>query len=913
MRFSKKHLALIVILLMTAVTSVWADTETIKVEYYHRGINYMTGQLEGYWRTKDVIRMPDPVDGKIVLRITEDNYASYYVDRNIECTTIEVENQFISIILGNNTTLRCTGGVKIPDYASLEIYSQSYQDLNENQGRLVVTQSTEGAAAIGGTEGQRMGSLTICGGNILATGAKRGAGIGTGGCYSDTNITDCGEVIVYGGQVTAYGGECAAGIGGGGGNADNYADGVDYTQYGGHVTVTGGEFGAGLGGGGGYHWLRANYDCLGGSVGKVNIMGGTLTAHGGRRAAGIGSGNINWSHNNKNNYYSNGHQVNISGGEVTAYGGDYAAGIGGGCNGQGVHLTVSGGIVRAFGQKNGAGIGGGEDGLGGETIISGGTVYAVAGAECNATESEGGSAIGCGKGESHKDNYDNGDQKNILSFSFGSKVKVIAGSSETNLDERTVSGGRVNACHWRNYVEIEPCNHDDEDAVSYSINDGITHNLHCRFCAYEQQENHVFNDGKCVCGLDGVEDFCVIRLYDSQDETNAEKPYDTIPYQALKVKKGDDCILPDPFVPAGMIFKGWATTKKDNVLVTNAELESLKQIGDTVSTEGQSEIEFYARYAYVVDASWEWASDFSSATVTLTATNYPSVNTFVQTYNIMGNQISDDPLTYSYTASTEVWMHQYGYGTFTDTKNVMVSDEGLMLPDANDNSETILEYDGWLMSKVVLSGRTLYRDGTWNTLCLPFAVDNIFDSPLRYADVRTLESSSFDNGTLTLNFSESGLTSMKAGKPYLIRWTGDKMGQNLVNPKFENVLISGGFNDIRTDYAYFWGTYGPLTLEIGNTSALYVNGDKVCFSSNGVDLNSCRGYFVLNGLTTDDITSENNIILNFGGGETTTIDHVQSAVDDNADDWYTIDGRRMNRKPTAKGVYIHQGKKKVIK
>ena len=31
MSFSKKHLALIVILLMTAVTSVWADTETIKV------------------------------------------------------------------------------------------------------------------------------------------------------------------------------------------------------------------------------------------------------------------------------------------------------------------------------------------------------------------------------------------------------------------------------------------------------------------------------------------------------------------------------------------------------------------------------------------------------------------------------------------------------------------------------------------------------------------------------------------------------------------------------------------------------------------------------------------------------------------------------------------------------------------
>ena len=42
---------------MTAVTSVWADTETIEVEYYHRGINYMTGQPEGYWITIDGRRM----------------------------------------------------------------------------------------------------------------------------------------------------------------------------------------------------------------------------------------------------------------------------------------------------------------------------------------------------------------------------------------------------------------------------------------------------------------------------------------------------------------------------------------------------------------------------------------------------------------------------------------------------------------------------------------------------------------------------------------------------------------------------------------------------------------------------------------------------------------------------------------
>ena len=28
--------------------------------------------------------------------------------------------------------------------------------------------------------------------------------------------------------------------------------------------------------------------------------------------------------------------------------------------------------------------------------------------------------------------------------------------------------------------------------------------------------------------------------------------------------------------------------------------------------------------------------------------------------------------------------------------------------------------------------------------------------------------------------------------------------------------------------------------------------------------------------------------------------------------WYTLDGRRLNRKPTTKGVYIHQGRKYMI-
>ncbi|MCR4810059.1 MAG: hypothetical protein K5896_09400, partial [Prevotella sp.] len=92
-----------------------------------------------------------------------------------------------------------------------------------------------------------------------------------------------------------------------------------------------------------------------------------------------------------------------------------------------------------------------------------------------------------------------------------------------------------------------------------------------------------------------------------------------------------------------------------------------------------------------------------------------------------------------------------------------------------DNADNTNAINGWQngMANVTISGRTLYKDGDWNTLCLPFAVSDFTDTPLAGADVRALESSSFADGTLTLNFSQDPLTAIEAGKPYLVKWDYD--------------------------------------------------------------------------------------------------------------------------------------------
>ena len=92
----------------------------------------------------------------------------------------------------------------------------------------------------------------------------------------------------------------------------------------------------------------------------------------------------------------------------------------------------------------------------------------------------------------------------------------------------------------------------------------------------------------------------------------------------------------------------------------------------------------------------------------------------------------------------------------------------ISLADNADNSTTISDNDG-LPTNVTLAGRTFYRDGAWNTLCLPFSVDNFFGTPLHGATVKTLASTGFSDGTLTMDFTDNQ-TSIEAGKPYIVKW-----------------------------------------------------------------------------------------------------------------------------------------------
>ncbi len=91
--------------------------------------------------------------------------------------------------------------------------------------------------------------------------------------------------------------------------------------------------------------------------------------------------------------------------------------------------------------------------------------------------------------------------------------------------------------------------------------------------------------------------------------------------------------------------------------------------------------------------------------------------------------------------------------------------------DDEDNTELInaMAASTNYVYNVMLVRRTLYKDGTWNTLCLPFGVNSLSGTPLEGATVKTLGSTDLSNdGTLTLNFTDAA--SIEAGKPYILKW-----------------------------------------------------------------------------------------------------------------------------------------------
>ena len=243
----------------------------------------------------------------------------------------------------------------------------------------------------------------------------------------------------------------------------------------------------------------------------------------------------------------------------------------------------------------------------------------------------------------------------------------------------------------------------------------------------------------------------------------------------------------------------------------------------------------------------------------------------------------------------------------------------LTLTDNADNTAAINGKNGRTCKTVTLSGRTLYKDGAWNTLCLPFALDLTADGcPLAGDGVTAMTlnttTSGLSGSTLTLNFTEVSPSGeqrgvIPAGTPFIIKW--DNKGTTIEEPEFTSVTISSATTNNEQAFlgGSFKGSFSPVSFTANDKTKLFLGaGNNLHWPSANMTLGAFRAYFDLG------TNNASEFVLNFGDGENVTgVNEVIEVNEDNDNSWYTLSGTRLEGKPTQKGLYIHGNKKIVVK
>jgi len=298
-------------------------------------------------------------------------------------------------------------------------------------------------------------------------------------------------------------------------------------------------------------------------------------------------------------------------------------------------------------------------------------------------------------------------------------------------------------------------------------------------------------------------------------------------------------------------------------------------------------------------------------------------------------EVTPEQLEYTFNGSVGTPKHPYEIDITDICQPVTLLDQG-------DNSQTLEDYHAY-WANVTLQNRTFYKDGDWNTLCLPFDVtaEQLADPThpfhgaiLRELDIegiyKTDEQTGYntETGTLYLYFKEA--SAIKAGVPYLVRWTkaegyesADPSTRDLKSPVLEGVTIDYGIAaqacmtvTSQDGNVSFLGTYSDMAVAAGDPNFLFLGTGNSLYGQradkNGT-LHPMRACFRLN---KDNAANVRRLVMNLDEQEPTGIEEIvngQSSNPQSSDTWYTLTGVKLDSKPTVKGVFLYNGKKVMIK
>ena len=716
---------------------------------------------------------------------------------------------------------------------------------NESCGTVIIhggdvyAEGRYGAATIGGGMGGNGGTVTIFGGTVYAKGGGSyeacGAGIGSG------YMGDGGTVTIYGGKVTAETPWGGAGIGAGsnhdsGGGAGPFAprriikralqddvhphNGGTVNIYGGEVYAYAGAGAAGIGGG----------DNAGGA--NVTINGGIVKAYGGENGAGIGTG-----HEYGDIRYNG--KLTVNGGEVYAYGGDDAAGIGGGYDASGSEVIINGGYVYAKGAGNGAGIGSGCESIykgglqGGKLTVNGGEVYAYGGVD----------AAGIGGGE---------DADGGTVIITGGYVLAqgndwgagIGGGQDGDGGKVTITGGTVIAKAGRNETECRAIGPGEGCDVygSLTLGDDMMVTSERKFTAPERKNACWYRTQVRVepCDHEGA-------TYTVDGTTATDHHISHCSY----------CLHSDTALHT---FDGHGVC---TVCGVHGEVKAVVMWLPKAPFDGQT-----------------YGPTSTHSVVPNTRYTLPLPSIQVPGYQFIGWEATNEPSGISYTSPyTTDTATLYPTGSrYTISEDIdfvaryKVSD--ITLYDDVSNSDALAEFNDMTVNSATLSGRTLTKDNTWQTLALPFALDAeaLASSPLAGCELKQLDlegyydaqynryaeraegrdSTHYDLVTNTLYLYFKDATAVEAGKPYVVRWaspsTLNSQPSTIEDPVFANVTITNQSASVYAPHCTLVSLYNPKTFANEEPNVVYMGANSAFLQPDGtetVTIGSFRGYVKL--------------------------------------------------------------------
>ncbi len=227
----------------------------------------------------------------------------------------------------------------------------------------------------------------------------------------------------------------------------------------------------------------------------------------------------------------------------------------------------------------------------------------------------------------------------------------------------------------------------------------------------------------------------------------------------------------------------------------------------------------------------------------------------------------------------------------------------------------------------ITMARTI-KANEWSTLVLPFNLTRANATKAFGDDVQFATFSGFEvdygddeeNVTplaITVQFSSYTIPArgnLAGGTPVLI-----KTGKNISEIKLDGVTLVSTVTNVETadaNYGFpgkFIGTFVKTTVP---EDGLFLSGNKFWYSTGKTNIKAFRGWFELGAV----LNKESDFGANVGfmvDGEPASVDGIPSVLTRTKGDVYTIQGQYVGRdidlKRLPRGIYIIDGKKKVIK